>query len=231
MNVLELANRVQLAALPEAEYKFIAPKVGLLEIAYPEARVGLRLSEANGVTEIDVDGWMVIETGAKNLDVQAALTSLKEHYQERLRAMDGGWVIPPVTPQERATRLNDEAPGRPPAWGEAAPITVSDAVEMPRVSRIGLSQDREQWSSDWRAAAQTAAAGPEITEPDELMAIESGVSSDLRKVLVEYLGRHIIDALPASNPDLPTWWRHFAECPETMARVERAARLLERSGV
>lgn len=83
MKLLELASRVQMASLPEAEYDFAHPEHGAMPLAYPEAQLGLRFVAQTGVQEQQEGLWTVILCSVKPVDVRDALQLLARRYEER----------------------------------------------------------------------------------------------------------------------------------------------------
>lgn len=86
MNASQLATRVHLAALPEGEYTFSHPQVGLLNLAYPEVCVGLRLATDPSLEPILQAGWIIIECIPDQAGLRLGLEAVAEAYQARSEA-------------------------------------------------------------------------------------------------------------------------------------------------
>ncbi|GGM17116.1 hypothetical protein [Deinococcus aerophilus] len=83
MNALELAGRLQMASLPEAEYNFTHADVGTLPLAYPEVTLGLTFVSATGVEERRLGAWTVVQCGTKPVDVRDGFKLLSRLYEDR----------------------------------------------------------------------------------------------------------------------------------------------------
>lgn len=83
MNALELAGRLQMASLPEAEYNFTHADVGTLPLAYPEVTLGLTFVAATGVEEQHLGAWTVVQCGTKPVDVRDGFKLLSRLYEDR----------------------------------------------------------------------------------------------------------------------------------------------------
>ncbi len=83
MNTAQLATRVQMAALPEGEYGLMHPRLGHLNLAYPEVRVGLRFTNNPESEPLVEDDWVIIECQANPIDLRRGLLALGEAYQHR----------------------------------------------------------------------------------------------------------------------------------------------------
>lgn len=84
MKISELAGRIQLAGLPEAEYRFVHPQLGELPMAYPEVKLGLLFQTKNGVSERRQDEWLVVMTSEKTVDLKEALERIGRLYEQQL---------------------------------------------------------------------------------------------------------------------------------------------------
>ncbi|UBV45510.1 hypothetical protein LAJ19_21540 (plasmid) [Deinococcus taeanensis] len=123
MNTAELASRVQMASLPEAEYRHPHPSLGTLPLAYPEAKLALRFHDAPGVTESSAEDWQVITTNTTPVDLKTALKRLGELYETQMAS-----APPPVIAL------------RPPLLQDPGPMPVSQSPALPLESTPSTAQ-------------------------------------------------------------------------------------------
>ncbi|MCD0160158.1 MULTISPECIES: hypothetical protein [unclassified Deinococcus] len=108
MNALELAGRLQMASLPEAEYNFTHADVGTLPVAYPEVTLGLTFVLAAGVEERQLGPWTVVQCSTKPVDVRDALKLLSRLYEDRSAQGVQEVHLPPhgEVPEKRGTAVD-----------------------------------------------------------------------------------------------------------------------------